>query len=77
MISNGIDDQLNGSVFYFLRINKDKAITVQNVYNDVCFGLLDASSGKLIDAVEKLVSKIYLPCLSNLEEWGVLKTGIL
>ena len=75
MISNGIDDQLSGNAFYFLRISKDKSITVSNVFNEVCFGVLDGSSGKLIDAVEKMVSKIYLPCLSTLDEWGVLKTG--
>jgi hypothetical protein len=57
-----------------MRINKEKAITVQNVGTEVCFGVMDANNGKLIDAVEKLVSKIYLPCLSSMEEWGALKT---
>ena len=63
-----------GTVYYFLRVSKEKAIAIGNIANDICFGLLDASSGKLIDAVEKMVSKIYLPCLTTLEEWGALKT---
>lgn len=74
LISNGDDEQLCGQAYYFLRPNNTKAISVQNIANEVNFGILDASNGRLLDAVEKMLSNVILPALSGLEEWGSLKT---
>ena len=65
---------MTGILFYFLRTNNSKAITVQNIANEVNFGVLDATNGRLLDSVEKMLKKVLLPALSSLEDWGSLKT---
>ena len=74
VISNGEDEQLAGIAYYFLRPSNTKAITVSNIANEVNFGVLDASNGKLLDAVEKMLGSVLLPALSSLEDWGSLKS---
>ena len=74
IISNGEDEQLSGFCYYFLRPFNNKAISVQNIANEVNFGVLDATDGKLLDAVEKMLAHVILPALSGLEEWGSLKS---
>ncbi len=73
IISNGEGVQVAGHVYYFLRPSNVKATTVQNIANEVNFGVLDASNGKLLDAVEKMLGQVILPALSGLEDWGSLK----
>lgn len=74
LISNGDSEQLSGIAFYFLRPNATKNISVQNIANEVNFGQLDATNGKLLDAVEKMLAQVILPALSGSEEWGSLKS---
>ena len=38
------------------------------------FGVIDASNGKLLEAVEKMLASVILPALSNLDDWGSLKS---
>lgn len=73
MISNGEEEQLEGHAYYFLKSNT-KAITASNIANEVNFGVLDATNGKLLDAVEKMLANVILPALSGLEDWGSLKS---
>lgn len=61
-------------MFYFLRSSNSKAITPSNVSNEINFGVLDASNGKLLDAIEKMLASVMLPALSQLDDWGSLKT---
>ena len=61
-------------MFYFLRTANQKAISVSNIANELNFGVIDASNGRLLDAVEKMLTSVILPALSNLEDWGSLKT---
>lgn len=63
-----------GVVYYFLRATNSKAISVANISNEVNFGVIDATNGKLLDAVEKMLASVLLPALSNLEDWGSLKS---
>ena len=42
--------------------------------NEVNFGVIDASNGRLLDGVEKLLSSVMVPALSTLDDWGSLKT---
>lgn len=74
IISNGQDEALAGYVYYFLRTNCTKAISVSNISNEVNFGVIDASNGKLLDNVEKMLAAVLLPVLSNLDDWGSLKS---
>ena len=74
MITTGQDEALAGVLFYFLRTSSSKAITSANVSQEVNFGIIDASNGKLLDAVEKLLSSVMVPALTNLDDWGSLKS---
>ena len=74
VISNGDNEQLSGYAYYFLRPNSSKNITISNIANEVNFGVLDATDGKLLDAVEKMLANVILPALSGLEDWGSLKS---
>lgn len=47
---------------------------MQSIANEVNFGIIDASNGRLLDSVEKMLRKVLLPALVGLEDWGSLKT---
>lgn len=72
-ISNGVDEALDGAVYYFLRSSNNKTISVSNVSAEVNFGVIDASNGRLLEGVEKLLSSVMLPALSTLDDWGTLE----
>ncbi|XP_076466904.1 dynein axonemal heavy chain 5-like [Babylonia areolata] len=70
-ISNGDNEGLHGMCLYFLRTTQ-KAITVQNIAQEVNFGTLDCTGGHVLSGMEKHLSKIVLPALKSLEQWGTL-----
>ncbi|XP_070190341.1 dynein axonemal heavy chain 5-like isoform X2 [Littorina saxatilis] len=70
-ISNGDTEGLHGICLYFLRVTQ-KAITIQNIGQEVNFGTLDATGGKVLSGMEKHLSRIVLPALKSLEQWGTL-----
>lgn len=57
---------LTGQCFMFIR-TIEKAISTANIANEVNFQSFDASGGRLLDALEKQISKIILPILKGLE----------
>ncbi len=57
-----------------MRTSNSKAITPANISNEVNFGVIDATNGKLLEAVERLLALVLLPALNNLDDWGSLKT---
>ena len=61
-------------MFYFLRISNSFSITIHNLANEVNFGVLDGTNGKLLDSIGNMLEKVLLPALSSLEDWGSLKT---
>jgi dynein heavy chain len=65
---------LAGILFYFVRATNTKAISVASVSNEVNFGVIDATNGKLLDAIEKMLAAVILPALTNLDDWGSLKS---
>ncbi len=65
---------MSGTLLYFLRISTAKAITIQNVANEINFGVMDASNGKLLEAVERMLGSVLLPALNSLDDWGSLKS---
>ena len=73
-ISTGQDEALSGVLYYFLRPTNSKAITGSNVANEVNFGVMDASNGKLLEAVERTLASVLLPALTTLDDWGSLKS---
>ena len=68
-ITPGDVEGLHGVCCYFLRIT-NKAITVQNIANEVNFGVLNCANGKVLKGFEGYLSKIVLPSLKSLEQWG-------
>lgn len=52
-----------GNCFYFLRPNNEKAVTVSSISNDVVFGQMDATGGKILEGFENMLAKVMLPAL--------------
>ena len=65
---------MSGTLFYFIRTLNSKAIAPSNVSSEVNFGIIDGSNGKLLDSVEKMLTSVMLPSLTNLEDWGSMKS---
>lgn len=57
---------LCGMCLYFLRTT-EKAITLQNIAQEVNFGVIDCSGGQVLVGVEKYFSKVLLPSLKGLD----------
>ncbi|KAI8792083.1 dynein heavy chain 5, axonemal [Biomphalaria glabrata] len=70
-ITPGDAEGLNGICLFFLRTTT-KAITPANIPQEVNFGTLDCTGGKILAGFEKHLSKIILPSLKSLETWGTL-----
>jgi hypothetical protein len=56
-----------GKCLFFLRQATDKAISNNNIANDVLFMWMDCSSGKLLQSFENMMSKIMVPALKSQE----------
>ncbi|CAF0752408.1 unnamed protein product [Didymodactylos carnosus] len=65
--------QLTGVLYYFVRPNQTTAVTPQNIVNEVVFGQLDATNGKMLESIEQLLGSILIPLLQQYEDWGALK----
>lgn len=57
---------MNGICLYFLRTTP-KAITPANIAQEVNFGKMDCSGGKVLKSFEGFLSKIILPAMKSLE----------
>ncbi|KAL5009929.1 hypothetical protein ScPMuIL_012234 [Solemya velum] len=73
-LTTGDAEGLHGSCLYFLRTTT-KAIVINNIAQEVSFGSLDCSKGKVLDGCEKYLSKVVLPALKSLEQWGTESNG--
>ncbi len=58
---------LTGVLYYFVRPNQPKAITPANIVNEVVFGQLDASNGKMLESIDQLLANILIPLLQQYE----------
>ncbi len=56
---------------FFLRTT-NKAITTANIAQEANFGVLESSSGQLLEAIETLLSSVFLPALKDQDSWGEL-----
>ncbi|XP_053396215.1 dynein axonemal heavy chain 5-like isoform X3 [Mercenaria mercenaria] len=73
-LTTGDTDGLHGVCLYFLRTT-NKAIAVNNIANEVNFGMMDCSKGRILAGLEKHLSSIVLPSLRSLEQWGDIDNG--
>ncbi len=58
---------LDGACYYFLRVNTDKTITAANISAEVHFGVLDGGAGKLLNAIQGVLSQVMMPALKAQE----------
>lgn len=54
-------------LYYFVRPNQPKAITPANIVNEVVFGQLDASNGKMLESIDQLLANMLIPLLQQYE----------
>lgn len=50
---------------FFLRINNDYKITVENIASEVTFMWMDCSNGSIIEGFESVLSKVLVPVLKS------------
>nr|QWY73219.1 dynein heavy chain 5 [Hofstenia miamia] len=76
-ISSGSNEPLLGVCLYFIRVNVEKNITNQNLAQDVNFGMVDATGGKVLDAIESHLESVTVPSLKacGMDTWGMLKNN--
>ncbi len=58
---------VTGVLYYFVRPNNTKAITSATIVNEVVFGQLDASNGKMLESIDQLLANILIPLLQQYE----------
>ncbi|KAJ3091620.1 Dynein heavy chain 5, axonemal [Quaeritorhiza haematococci] len=68
IVTNGTREGLAGTGCYFIR-STGKAITTNNMYTDVCFGLL---SPNILPSLTVMVKHVVMPALKAQDNWGVL-----
>ncbi|XP_046353935.2 dynein axonemal heavy chain 5-like isoform X1 [Haliotis rufescens] len=73
-ITSGDTEGLHGVCLYFLRLST-KAISNRNIADEVNFGMMDCNQGQVLSGFEKHMSKVILPALKSLEQWGTLTNG--
>ncbi|PAA86956.1 hypothetical protein BOX15_Mlig012039g1 [Macrostomum lignano] len=71
IIGEGQDVPLLGLAFVFTRTTS-KAITQNNYANEINYTTMDASEGRLLEAMESYIGSILYPALKHLEDWGSL-----
>jgi len=72
-LTDGTKEAFPGLGLFFLRTTT-KPITTANVANETFFGVLESSNGGLLEAVESLLSWVFLPALKEQTNWGCLST---
>ena len=68
-VTDGTKEQFPGLSIYFVRTNP-KAITPANIAQEVYFGVLESNGGGLLEAIETMLSKVYIPAIRVQSSWG-------
>ncbi|XP_038626369.1 dynein heavy chain 5, axonemal [Tachyglossus aculeatus] len=72
-VTEGKDVALTGVCVFFIRTDTSKAITSENIHQEVSFNMLDAVDGGLLSSVQHLLSEIFIPAVKTLNGgWGEL-----
>ncbi|XP_048224317.1 dynein axonemal heavy chain 5 [Perognathus longimembris pacificus] len=73
-VTEGKDAALTGMCVFFIRCDTSKAITAENIHQEVSFNVLDTADGGLLNTVRRLLSDIFLPALrASSHSWGELE----
>ncbi|XP_071801151.1 dynein axonemal heavy chain 5-like isoform X2 [Asterias amurensis] len=71
-LTTGASEGLNGMCYFFVRPTS-KPITNQNIAQEINYGMMDASNGKILDGLQTLLKKVMVPALKGQESWGEIK----
>ncbi len=72
-LTDGTKEAFPGLGLFFLRTTT-KPITTANVASETFFGILESNGGGLLEAVESLLSWVFLPALKEQTNWGTLSS---
>ena len=70
-VTDGTKEKFPGLAMFFLRITA-KPITTANIAQELYFGILESEKGGLLEALEKLLSQVFIPALQQQTNWGAL-----
>ena len=70
-ITDGTREAFPGLGMFFLRFTT-KALTTSNIAVETYFGVLESNGGGLLEAIENMLTSIYLPALQQQTNWGAL-----
>ncbi|XP_042662867.1 dynein axonemal heavy chain 5 isoform X2 [Tyto alba] len=64
-VTEGKEVALTGVCIFFIRSSLFKPITVENIYQEVNFNMMDVGRDGLLKSVELLISQIFIPALQT------------
>lgn len=73
-ITGGNTEELCGTCLIFVRLTL-KAITIQNIAQEVNFMAMDVSKGDVLAGFQQLLGSIMVPALKRQENWGELPSN--
>uniref|UniRef100_H2YUI8 AAA+ ATPase domain-containing protein n=1 Tax=Ciona savignyi TaxID=51511 RepID=H2YUI8_CIOSA len=72
-VTDGLKEPITGQCLYFIKPRGDQALSMRNIHEEINFGVLDVEgNGGLLPAIRQLFSKVYLPTIQAMENWGQL-----
>nr|XP_054361159.1 dynein axonemal heavy chain 5 [Mirounga angustirostris] len=73
-VTEGKDVALTGVCVFFIRTDPSRAITPENIHQEVSFNMLDTADGGLLNSMRRLLSDIFIPALKATSHgWGELE----
>ena len=72
-LTDGTKEAFPGLGLFFIR-NTPKAITTANIATETYFGVLEGNGGGLLEAIEVLLSSVFVPALYQQTNWGTLSS---
>ncbi|XP_077977872.1 dynein axonemal heavy chain 5-like isoform X2 [Glandiceps talaboti] len=73
-LTTGASEGLNGICYFFIRTT-NKAIQIQNIAQDINFGSIDASNGKILQGCERFLSKVIVQAIKAQDTWGNINSA--
>ena len=72
-LTDGTKEAFPGVGLFFLRTTT-KPLTTANIASETFFGALESNGGGLLEAIETLLSTVFLPALKEQTNWGTLSS---
>ena len=72
-LTDGTREAFPGLGLFFIR-NTPKQLTTANIATETFFGVLEGNGGGLLEAIEILLSSVFVPALHQQSNWGTLSS---